>query len=69
MIVKDNVKYEIFKLVAQSVIIRGGTSEHVPNDYKRFLQSAIDLGVICEDDEKTVANSGKRVLNVDNGRI
>jgi hypothetical protein len=68
MKVIDQVEYDLFKLVAQTIIMRGGDIERIPHNYNRIKKAAIDLGFL-EEDKKVVAKQEEKVLNKDNGRI
>lgn len=68
MKIVDEVEYDLFKMVAQTVIMHGGDVERIPNNFKKIKQAAINMGFVTED-KKTVANQQEKVLNRDNGRI
>lgn len=68
MKVVDQVEYDLFKLVAQIVIMRGGDIERIPHNYEKIKASALRLGFIAEDDEKSLAKTDKKVLAIDRGQ-
>lgn len=68
MKIVDNVEYDLFKMVAQTVIMRGGDIERIPHNYSKIKDAALRLGFIAEDDEKSLAKSEKKVLTVDRGQ-
>lgn len=68
MKIVDNVEYDLFKMVAQTVIMRGGDIERIPHNYRKIKDAALRLGFIAEDDEKSLAKSEKKVLTVDRGQ-
>jgi hypothetical protein len=68
MKIVDEVEYDLFKMVAQTIIMRGGDIERIPHNYNRIRKAALDLGFI-EEDKKSVAKQEEKVLNKYNGRI
>lgn len=68
MRIVDEVEYDLFKMVAQTIIMRGGDIERIPHNYNRIRKAALDLGFVAED-KKSVAKQEEKVLNKDNGRI
>lgn len=68
MRIVDEVEYDLFKMVAQTIIMRGGDIERIPHNYNRIRKAALDLGFVVED-KKSVAKQEEKVLNKDNGRI
>lgn len=68
MRIVDQVEYDLFKTVAQIVVMRGGDVERIPNNYEKLRAEALRLGFIAEDDEKSLAKSEKKVLTVDRGQ-
>ena len=68
MKVIDEVEYDLFKTVAQIVIMRGGDIERIPHNYEKVKAAALKLGFISEDNEKSVAKTDKRVLTIDRGQ-
>ena len=64
----DEVEYDLFKTVAQIVIMRGGDIERIPHNYEKVKSAALKLGVISVDNEKSVAKTDKRVLTIDRGQ-
>lgn len=64
----DQVEYDLFKTVAQIVIMRGGDIERIPHNYEKVKAAALKLGFISEDNEKSVAKTDKRVLTIDRGQ-
>ena len=67
MKVIDEVEYDLFKTVAQIVIMRGGDIERIPHNYEKVTSAALKLGFISEDNEKSVAKTDKKVLTIDRG--
>ena len=68
MKVIDEVEYDLFKTVAQIVIMRGGDIERIPHNYEQVKSAALKLGFISEDNEKSVAKTDKKVLTIDRGQ-
>lgn len=68
MKVIDEVEYDLFKTVAQIVIMRGGDIERIPHNYEKVKAAALKLGFISEDNEKSVAKTDKKVLTIDRGQ-
>ena len=68
MIVIAEVEYDLFKTVAQIVIMRGGDSDRNPHTYEKVKSAALKLGFISEDNEKSVAKTDKKVLTIDRGQ-
>jgi hypothetical protein len=68
MRIVDQVEYDLFKTVAQIVVMRGGDVERIPNNYEKLRAEALRLGFIAEDNEKSLAKSEKKVLTVDRGQ-
>lgn len=64
----DEVEYDLFKTVAQIVIMRGGDIERIPHNYEKVKAAALELGFISEDNEKSVAKTDKKVLTIDRGQ-
>ena len=48
----DEVEYDLFKTVAQIVIMRGGDIERIPQNYEKVESAALKLGFILEDKEQ-----------------
>lgn len=68
MKIVDEVEYDLFKTVAQIVIMRGGDIERIPHNYEKVKSVALKLGFISEDNEKSVVKTDKKVLTVDRGQ-
>ena len=68
MKVIDEVEYDLFKMVAQTIIMRGGDIERIPHNYEKIKSAALKLGFISEDNEKSVAKTEKKVLTIDRGQ-
>ena len=68
MRIVDQVEYDLFKTVAQIVVMRGGDVERIPNNYEKLRAEALRLGFIAEDNEKSLAKSEKKVLTIDRGQ-
>lgn len=68
MRIVDQVEYDLFKTVAQIVVMRGGDVERIPHNYEKIKAAALRLGFVTEDDEKTLAKSEKKVLTIDRGQ-
>lgn len=68
MKIVDEVEYDLFKTVAQIVIMRGGDIERIPHNYEKVKSAALKLGFISEDNEKSVAKTEKKVLTIDRGQ-
>ena len=64
----DEVEYDLFKTVAQIVIMRGGDIERIPHNYEKVKSASLKLGFISEDNEKSVAKTDKKVLTIDRGQ-
>lgn len=67
MVIVDKVEYDLFKTVAQVVVMRGGDIERIPHVYEKVKSAALKMGFVAEEDEKNVAKSNKKVLTVDVG--
>lgn len=64
----DEVEYDLFKTVAQVIIMKGGDVDRIPHNYKKIRDAAINLGFIAEEQEKTVAKQEKKVFTIDKGQ-
>ena len=64
MKVIDEVEYDLFKTVAQIVIMRGGDIERIPHNYEKVKAAALKLGFISEDNEKKKVTVNDRLLNL-----
>lgn len=68
MKVKDQVEYDLFKMVAQTIVMKGGDVERIPHNFNKIKNAAIALGFISQDDEKVVAKQDKKVFTIDKGQ-
>ena len=64
----DEVEYDLFKTVAQIVIMRGGDIERIPHNYEKVKSAALKLGFISEDNEKKNKKTEKKVLTINRGQ-
>lgn len=68
MKIVDQVEYDLFKMVAQVIIMKGGDVDRIPHNYKKIKNAAINLGFISDEEEKTVAKTEKKVFTIDKGQ-
>lgn len=68
MKVNDQVEYDLFKMVAQTIIMKGGDMDRIPHNFNKIKNAAIKLGFIAETEEKTVAKQDKKMFTIDKGQ-